>query len=152
SSAAVGGRFEAGYRFDFGTGAGITPFAAFEPLQIRQNGAKEAFVGYGPGLTYRATDITSLPSYLSVKFDGSVTWSDDTVMAPFVRLAWMHDALPQRNVPRSFAELPFETFNTSTVPTVANAAVIRLGADCRISENIQLTASFDTQLSGSYQR
>ncbi|HWB50662.1 MAG TPA: hypothetical protein VG651_16255 [Stellaceae bacterium] len=153
TNATVGGRIETGYRFDLGTtAAGVTPFAALAPVEILQNGATENFAGYGPGMTYRATNITSLPSYLGVKFDGMAILDDAAMSAPFARIAWMHDARPQRNVPRNYAELPSEPFEDSTVPTVGNAAAIRLGLGYRLRDNVQLTASVDAQLSGAYQQ
>eukprot|EP01031_Cornospumella_fuschlensis_P044328 gene44328-54206_t len=61
----LGGRIEAGYTLPIpGTVASLTPFLAFQPMQLWQGAATESFGTLGNGLTYDATSITALPTYL----------------------------------------------------------------------------------------
>ncbi|MEW6256248.1 MAG: hypothetical protein AB1592_09840, partial [Pseudomonadota bacterium] len=63
---------------------------------------------------------------------------------------WMHDFSPNRDVPRSFAELPNLTFSGTAIPTVSNALDLHAGLQFLASQNTLLSASFDAQISESY--
>ena len=64
----------------------------------------------------------------SYEIYNTATLPNGTVLAPFLRLPWMHDFLPDRNVPRYFSALPEDVFSGMGTPSVANAAVIHIGA------------------------
>ncbi len=70
----------------------------------------------------------ALSAYLGAQLDGRFALPNGTVLAPFLRLPWMHDFLPDRNVPRYFSALPEDVFSGMGTPSVANAAVIHIGA------------------------
>ncbi len=59
--------------------------------------------------------------------------------------------MPDRNVPRSFAELPGLTLDGTTLPTVSDAAVIHVGTQYCLGKNLSLQASLDSQMSSTYQ-
>jgi outer membrane autotransporter protein len=149
-STVAAGRIEGGYSFPIAdTGANVTPYVALQPMQVWQGSASESFGSQGNGLRYGASGITALPAYLGVQFDAKWQPRPDMVFTPFVRLAWMHDFLPNREVSRSFAELPGASFTSTGNPVVSNAAVIRAGTQYKLGKQVSLFASLETQLSGS---
>ena len=146
----LGGRIEAGYSFALGnTGANLTPFVAFQPIQLWLGSGSEEF-NLGPGIQYEATSITALPLYLGVQIDGIWMASNGQRVAPYLRAAWMHDFSPDRDIPRSFAELPNLTFSGTPIPTISNALDLHAGLQFLAGPNTALSASLDAQVSESY--
>jgi outer membrane autotransporter protein len=147
----AGGRLETGYTLPIGTtGMHATPFFAVEPMQVHLGAASESFGALGAGLRYHATDVVAVPISLGVQLDATWTAPSGLTLAPFMRLAWMHDFMPDRNVPRSFAELPGLTLDGTTLPTVSDAAVIHVGTQYSLGKNLSLQASLDSQMSSAY--
>ena len=151
SNVMVAGRIEAGYRLHLlNTPAHVTPFLAIQPMQLWQGGGNESVAPYGNTLIYEQTSITALPAYLGVQFDGRFILGNGATLAPFLRLAWMHDFLPGRNVPRAFAAAPDLTFTGTGTPVVDNAAMLHLGTEYDLDPHVSLNASIDSELSPSY--
>ncbi|OYX15908.1 MAG: hypothetical protein B7Z07_03580 [Sphingomonadales bacterium 32-67-7] len=147
----LGGRIEAGYTLPIpGTVASLTPFLAFQPMQLWQGAATESFGTLGNGLTYDATSITALPTYLGLQLDGTVAGPGGLKMATFLRAAWMHDFSPDREVPRSFAELPNWSFASTPLATVTDAADLQAGLRFSTSPNLSFAATLDAQLAPGY--
>ncbi len=147
----VGGRLETGYTLPIGTTeTHVTPFFAVEPMQVHLGAANESFGALGAGVRYHATDVVAVPISLGVQLDTRWTSPSGLTLAPFVRLAWLHDFMSDRNVPRSFAELPGLTLDGTTLPTVSNAAVIHVGTQYSLGNNLSLQASLDSQMSSAY--
>ncbi|OYX14160.1 MAG: hypothetical protein B7Z15_04895 [Rhizobiales bacterium 32-66-8] len=147
----LGGRLEAGYGFALGTsGATLTPFAAFQPVGLRLGSDTENFGPLGAGLTYGGNTITALPAYLGVQLDGIWTAGEGGTYAPFLRAAWMHDFSPNREVTRSFAELPSFTFSGSDIPTVADALDLHAGLSFKAGPGLTLSAGLDAQIGNGY--
>jgi hypothetical protein len=115
-----------------------------------QGGATEDFGSLGHGLTFAPSGITALPTFLGAQVDAEWKPPENVVFNPFVRLAWMHDFLPNRDVTRSFAELPGLSFSSTGTPTVSNAAALRAGMQYKLGERVSLSASVETELSASY--
>ena len=146
----LGGRIEAGYSFPLGqTGASLTPFVAFQPIQLWLGSGSEMFT-LGPGLQYDATAITALPLYLGVQLDGLWTANNGQRVAPYLRAAWMHDFNPNRDVPRSFAELPGLSFSGTAIPTVSNALDLHAGLQFAANPTTTLSAGLDAQIAQPY--
>ena len=147
------GRFEAGQSFDLGdTGARITPYAAIQPMQIWQGGATENF-GFGGGIRFANANIPSLPMNLGIQLSGSWTpmgGEEGETLEPFLRLAWMHDFLPNRQISRSFIELPGASFTSSGGWNVSDAALVRAGIHYQVSKSVSLFGSVESQLSSNY--
>ncbi|WAC26632.1 autotransporter outer membrane beta-barrel domain-containing protein [Ancylobacter sp. SL191] len=147
----LGGRVEVGYSFALGdTGATLTPFAAFQPMQLWLGSGTESFGALGAGLTYHDSTITALPVYLGVQFDSLWHGKDGTTYAPFVRAAWMHDFSPDRNVSRSFAEAPDLTFSGTPIPVVSDALDLHAGLKVNLGGNMSFSAGFDAQIGDGY--
>jgi outer membrane autotransporter protein len=104
----------------------------------------------GRGLSYDSTTITALPLYVGFQLDGRWTTSGGQQVAPYLRAAWMHDFSPNRDVPRSFAELPGLALSGSAIPTVSNAADLHAGLQFLAGPNMALSAGFDALLAESY--
>jgi outer membrane autotransporter protein len=146
-----GGRIEMGYSLPLGSsGTSLTPFAAFQPMGLWLGPGSESFGSLGPGFSYAATTITALPIYLGAQIDGNWKGRNGTSYAPFLRAAWMHDFSPNRDVRRSFAELPDISFSSSAIPVVSNAADIHAGIQFASGANVTLSASLDAQLADGY--
>jgi outer membrane autotransporter protein len=146
-----GGRIEAGYSVPLDAiGTRLTPFAAFQPMGLRLGSGSERFGLLGPGFSYDSTTITALPIYLGVQLDAVWAAGNGTSYAPFLRAAWMHDFSPNRDVPRSFAELPNFSFSASAIPTVSDAVDIHAGIQFAAGPNVSLSAGLDAQLAASY--
>ena len=152
STVAVG-RIEGGWRFPVADSPlHVTPYLAIQPTQIWQGGASERFGAAGAGLTYQGNGITALPMNLGFQVD--VKWKPtdaaDESLETWLRLAWMHDFLPNRSVRRSFAELPGQPFSTPGNRNVPNAAVVRAGVNYRLDSHSSLFGSLDTTLSPNW--
>ena len=146
----LAGRFEAGYSFGLGaTGASLTPFVAFQPTQLWLGSGSEMF-SLGAGISYQSTAIAALPLYVGFQLDGVWTAPNGQQIAPYLRAAWMHDFSPDRDVPRSFAELPTFSFSGTSIPTVSNAADLHAGLQFLASPTTTLSASFDAQIAEGY--
>ncbi|MEW6257537.1 MAG: hypothetical protein AB1592_16405, partial [Pseudomonadota bacterium] len=63
---------------------------------------------------------------------------------------WMHDFSPNRDVPRSFAELPNLTFSGTAIPTVSNALDLHAGLQVAANPTTTLSASLDAQIAEAY--
>jgi outer membrane autotransporter protein len=147
----LGGRVEGGYSFAIGnTGFHATPFVALQPMRLRQSAAGEQFGTLGAGLNYAAADITALPGYLGMQFDGTWNLPNGARLQPFIRLAWMHDFMPSRDVARSFAELPGVRFSGSALPQPRDAAAIHVGSQFQLAKNLSARTAVDMLLSGPY--
>jgi outer membrane autotransporter protein len=147
----LGGRVEIGYGFALGdTGATLTPFAAFQPMQLWLGSDTESFGSLGAGLTYHASTITALPVYLGVQLDGLFQGKDGTTYAPFLRAAWMHDFSPDRDVSRNFAEAPDLAFAGTPIPVVSDALDLHAGLQVNIGGNMSISAGFDAQIADEY--
>jgi outer membrane autotransporter protein len=146
-----GGRVEAGYRLALaGIGANLTPFAAFQPMGLWLGGGAETFGILGRGLSYEASTVTALPTFLGLQLDGVWTASDGRLYTPYLRAAWMHDFSPDRDVSRAFAELPWATFSSTTIPTVRDAADVHAGIQFLAGPNMTLSAGLDGQIAQGY--
>ena len=150
NSTMFAGRLEAGYRFVAPSGLRVTSFAAIEPVATALGDAKETFNGGAAGLIYRGTTVTAVPAELGVQLGGTLRLAGGGALNPFVRAAWSHDFRPDRNVTRAFAEMPGDTFDVSSMPTVADAAKVRAGLRLQFSKTLSFDAAFDGTVSRAY--
>jgi outer membrane autotransporter protein len=160
-STTIGGRIEAGYAIGFGgASARIVPFMAVEPMSVREGSAPEAFTlpqhadtapsTEDQGVVFHGRTITALPVSAGVQFDNRWQMDGNVAFAPQLRVAWVHDTSPDRDVDRSFAELPSLLISRTTVPTETDAAQVQLSGLWSAGQQWSLKASVDTQLSGAY--
>ncbi|MDP2378804.1 autotransporter domain-containing protein [Reyranella sp.] len=146
----IAGRFEIGRLFEAGA-IGITPFANLQPSQLWQSGYTESSTTMtgGPGtfpLTFQASSTTSLPLSLGAQFDarGAI---DARPFSAFLRLAWVHEFLPNRNVTAGFVNLPGSLFTVDGARAASDAARIDLGAKYAVGAQTSLFVNAGAELS-----
>jgi outer membrane autotransporter protein len=88
--------------------------------------------------------------FLGVQLESSWTLQNGAILTPFLKLAWMHDFNPERDVPRSFAELPDISFSDNALPIVSDAADIHAGLQISAGANMTFSLGFDGQIGSGY--
>ena len=148
----VAGRFELGWRRRM-AGYSVTPFVAVEPAALWQHAYSESSTtvsgGAGTlGLSYAARETTSLPTFVGAQLDGQYLVGGQTVR-PFVRAAWVHEFMPQRQIEATFISIPAASFTVDGTRPASDAARISGGATWTIDASKALFARVDTEFSGS---
>ncbi|GGI92260.1 hypothetical protein GCM10007973_30570 [Polymorphobacter multimanifer] len=151
-SRTAGARIETGYAIDIGgPDAHIVPFAAIEPMLLFQDAGTEILPNArGSAITFHKQTIPALPMSLGIQVDGRWKTAGGGIFSPLLQLAWLHDFRSDRNVHRSFAELPSLVISRTTVPTDVDAASIRFGGQWTAARSWSIQASADAQVSRSY--
>ena len=151
----LAGRVEVGRAFllnpDEPSRYSLTPFAALQPVQLWTPGYTESSVtaSGAPGvfaLSYQAQSTTSLPLFLGVQFDAATEIKLRPVSA-WVRAAWVHEFLPDRNVTAGFTVLPGATFTVDGARAAYNAARVEMGVKYAVGEQTFLYANGGAELS-----
>ncbi|MBI3196741.1 MAG: autotransporter outer membrane beta-barrel domain-containing protein, partial [Rhodospirillales bacterium] len=155
TSSALAGRLEVGRPFEIGkAGAGqfgLTPFAALQPAQFWQPGTTEtSTTGTGaPGvfaLAYQPQSTTSLPTFLGAQLDGR-TEVDGLPLNGWLRLAWIHEFMPNRPVTAGFVSLPGSLFTVDGAQAASDAVRIDFGARYSVGSQTSLFANAAAELS-----
>ncbi len=140
------GRFEGGYRQVFGSVA-VTPFAAIEFAELWQPAYAETNAAFGAaplglfGLSYAARTTSSLPAFLGAQFDTHAELPNGWIVSPYLRLSWVHEFEPNRDIAASFILLPGGEFSVDGPRAAADAARINAGVKLAVARNISLFAS-----------
>jgi subtilase-type serine protease len=151
----IAGRVEVGRPFDVSRFEGskytATPFVALQPVQLWSPGYTESSVTAtgAPGafaLSYQAQSTTSLPLFIGAQFDAA-TEVRSRPLAAWVRAAWVHEFLPDRNVTAGFTVLPGSSFTVDGAKAAYNAARLELGAKYAVADQAFLFANGITELS-----
>jgi outer membrane autotransporter protein len=145
----LSGRIELGWRQTFGRVA-VTPFGAVQFANTWQRGYTETPAEGGPagilGLTYQSQSTTSLPSSLGIQFDSKFKLENGMTFAPYLRAAWLHEFIPDRNIIASFNVAPGFLFSTVGTPALADSAQIVIGSELAISNQASVFSSLATQV------
>lgn len=152
SSDQLGGRFELGWRRRIGEYA-ITPFVAVEPAALWQQAYTESSTVTGGGagvlaLSYAARETTSLPAFVGAQLNTRYLVGAQTVQ-PFVRAAWVHEFMTERQVQAAFVSIPAPSFTVDGTRPARDAARISGGASWTIDAAKAVFARVDSELSGS---
>jgi outer membrane autotransporter protein len=147
----LSGRFEVGYRQAFANYS-ITPFAAIQFAELWQSGYSEASTTLGGapgilGLTYGSKTISSLPAFLGAQFDAEIALPNGMAWAPYVRLAWVHEFEPTRDITASFLSVPTASFTVDGASAASDALRVSLGSKLNMSANTALFVSLDGEFS-----
>lgn len=131
-----GGRAEAGR--DFHHGAAIfTPYAAVQAVSYRMPGHTETSALAGAlALTYAAQGETSVHTELGARF----AYDLSAGIKLTGRAAWQWNASDGRTLTAGFSTLPGTTFTIDGARSDRHAALLDLGFDAALAENV--TASF----------
>jgi outer membrane autotransporter protein len=148
------GRLEVGSKQALGWGW-VTPFAAVQFSQLWQNGFTETNVapaGAGVlGLTERSVAVASMPTFLGAQFDTSSYLPNGMIVSPYVRLSWVHEFRPTRNMTASFIALPTTLFTVDGPRAASDAARVEVGSKIAITRSVKAFASFDGEFSNRSQ-
>jgi uncharacterized protein with beta-barrel porin domain len=148
----VGGRVEIGWRRQI-AGNSVTPFVAVEPAALWQQAYTESSTtvsgGNGTlGLSYATRETTSLPTFVGAQLDTQYLVGGQTVR-PFVRAAWVHEFMPERQVEASFVSIPSASFTVDGARPARDAARLSGGATWAIDASKAVFARVDSEFSGS---
>jgi outer membrane autotransporter protein len=72
--------------------------------------------------------VSSLPTFLGVKFDGRADFGNGMVWRPFVHAAWVHEFEPSRTITASLTTLPVPAFTIAGASAASDAARLDLGS------------------------
>ncbi len=156
----VGGRLEAGYRFDLPPANGVagltdvvgfTPYAAVQAQSFHTPSYSETdLTGGGFGLTYNAQTATDTRSELGARADDLAMLGTMPVILRG-RLAWAHDWVSNPALGAVFQALPGTSFIVNGAAPPKNSALATLGAELRMTPNWSLMGKFDGQFGSGAQ-
>lgn len=145
------GRFEAGWRRDLGHST-VTPFAAIQVAHLWQRAYTETSTTSGGGtgilgLSYQALNATSLPLSLGMQVESRIELENGRRLLPFVRVAWVHEFNPAREIEASFVSVPSASFTAEGPRVAKDAAKANAGAWLSLNRFAALFANFDGEFS-----
>ena len=147
----VGGRIEAGYRFEVPAfyqvpSFGITPYVAgqgqayFTPA-YQENASSQFARAYG------AQTSTGYRSEVGVWFDTSRPFVDNTLLTLRSRVGWAHDEYSNPRLASSFVALPGSDFTVTGIALPRDLVLASAGAELRFLNGISVGAQFDGEFS-----
>ena len=151
----LAGRAEGGRRFVMTPTFGVTPYAAVEVQSYDTDAYSEhdSLGAAGFGLNYASHNTTDTRAELGTRLDSTPLplpgFGDGTVLVLRGRAAWAHDFSPDRTASASFEALRIAAFAVTGAREAADAALLSVGGEIRLSSNVALTAKFDTSQAGS---
>ncbi len=119
-------RLEVGQKFVTGR-VNLTPFAAFEPSWLMQEGYSETGAAT-IGLGYGKTTTRALPATLGMKFDGDVVLHAMR-LAPSATLGWVYNFASTSSLSPFFTSLPGSTFTVAGAKGDRNLARTELNVE-----------------------
>ena len=148
----IGGRFELGWKRRI-AGYRVTPFVAVEPAALWQQAYTESATTAGGGagtlgLSYAAHETTSLPTFVGAQLDTQYVVGEQTVR-PFLRAAWVHEFMRERQIEASFVSIPAASFTVDGTRPAGDAARISGGLTWTIDASKAVFARVDSEFSGS---
>ena len=155
SSDSFGGRLEAGWTRAYGV-RNVTPFVGMDILHLSSDGFTEnsAAAGGGPGilgLTFGSDSVTSVTSAVGVQFDSQIPLARGGTLRPFVRVAWVHEFDPDRDLNSFLTLSPAATFSADGAPAASDAARINAGLKVDVNDTVALFTYFDGAFSNRSQ-
>ncbi len=103
-------RVEIGQRMDMKR-IGVTPFVAFEPSLVAQNGYSEKAVP-SIALDFDKSTANALPGTLGLKVDGDIALRN-IKMTPSATLGWVHNFAKTTSITPFFTSLPGATYTVA---------------------------------------
>lgn len=144
------GRIEAGYRLAISPESGLTPYAALQAQHFRSPDHSETDLnGGGFGLSYGAMSVTDTRSEIGARLDHTIPVGDSLLVLD-AGAAWAHDHSTDPSATASFQSLPGSSFTVSGAESPQNAGLLSAGAELRLSSNLSLSASFDSEFASGY--
>ena len=133
-------RLELGYRAKL-PALNLTPFIAFQPAWLRQNTFDESAYGSGNslvnmGLNYQSQTVTSLPGSIGLQLDRKTTLDNGWTLNPTLRVSWIHEFQPDRNITAALNLLPSQTFTIYGASAPGNTVQAIAGLTASDGNNI----------------
>lgn len=143
----LGGRIESGYRFAWSFG-GITPYAALQAQAFHTPSFSETAASGSNAfaLSYNAKTASTLRTELGGWFDSTMAAGPNAVLTLRARAAWVHDSNTDRNINAVFQTLPGASFTVNGASAAKDAALLSLGSDLRLANNVSLGLKFDSEV------
>ena len=123
----------------------LTPFAAIQPTQIRQNGANEYFNGLGSGFYYGSNINTAVPVYVGAEFSGQVDLGDNQIVRPFLRVSWVGDLMSQSTMNAAYSPGYGVSLYSNGSPSFGNAVLFKGGAKYNWGTNVSAYATINVE-------
>jgi outer membrane autotransporter protein len=151
----IGARLELGRRYRVQE-INVTPFAALQVAELWQHGFTETSATTTGqtgilGLTYQPRTATSLPTFLGAQFDTRFMLANGTVWSPLVRVAWVHEFMPDRSIAAALVSVPGASFAVDGARAARDAVNINVGSRLSLNRYASLFANFDGEFSGRSQ-
>lgn len=153
TSQALSMRLEAGHAFTAGQ-MNITPFAAIEPTWLWQAGFSEQDRGSGAvnlGLNVQSRQTYALPLSMGVQLDSSHAINQSWTLHPLIRISWIHEFNPSRQINASLQLLPQQSFTVTGASVPINTGRILLGVTASHRSGLTGYVSVDASLSDNSQ-
>jgi|GEM_PF-2667970 len=153
TSQVISMRLETGYTFR-SSQANITPFAAIEPTWLWQGGFSEQTRGSHPvnmGLDVQSQQTYALPLSIGVQLDSSHTLNQGWTLHPLIRISWIHEFNPSRQIHASLQLLPQQSFAVTGASAPINTGRVLLGVTASHRSGLTGYVSVDATLSDNSQ-
>ena len=153
TSQVISMRLETGYTLRTSR-ANITPFAAIEPAWLWQGGFSEQSRGSQPvnmGLDVQSRQTNALPLSLGVQIDSSHALSHGWTLNPLIRISWIHEFNPTRQINASLQLLPQQSFTVTGASAPINTGRVLLGVTATHRSGMTGYVSVDATLSHNSQ-
>lgn len=144
-------RLETGHTFRTRQ-ANLTPFIAIEPTWLWQGSFSENTRGSSAvnmGLDVRSRETYALPVSLGVQFDSSHALSNGWTLNPLIRVSWMHEFNPNRQINASLRLLPQQSFTVTGVSAPTNTGRVLMGVTAFHRSGLAGYVTLDASLSDS---
>jgi uncharacterized protein with beta-barrel porin domain len=148
-STVASARIEAGYNLlpnkNGSNPVQLTPFVAFQPTQVRQNGANEYFTGYGAGFYYGANRNNALPLSVGAELSGDIDLGNNHKLMPFLRVSWVTDLASQQSMGAAYVPGYGPTIYANGTPSFGDALIFKGGMRYNWTRNISAYATIDVE-------
>lgn len=153
SSQVLSMRLETGHTFRTKQ-ANLTPFLAMEPAWLWQGGFSENASGVGAvnmGLDVQSRTTYALPLSIGIQLDSSHSLPDGWTLNPLIRVSWIHEFNPYRQINASLQLLPQQSFTVTGAAAPTNMGRVMMGVTGSHRSGLTGYLSVDASLSDSGQ-
>jgi subtilase-type serine protease len=81
--------------------------------------------------------------------EGTIQLTSDVTLTPSLRLAWVHEFNPTREISAEFQVAPGFPFTVQGARAAQDSAQVQAGLEMRVAKNFGVFANFDGNLSGA---
>ena len=155
SGSQYGGRLESGWRFAFDRNL-VTPFAGLTVQALSQSAYTESSRNSatgGPGIlgvSVQTQTTLSVRSTLGAQFETALTFNDDNVLRPRLRLGWAHEFDTNRTATATLSSLlPYAPFQVTGAQPAADSLIVGAGFDLDLGRQVRLYGQFDGDLTNN---